>query len=121
MGARIWRDGPTAPWRQRKDKGILEGMLSLRESKTPLVDASPANATFDRLLQESAGYRVDGPEGYLGVVKGVPFVGNPARPLVMVVGGAQARRFVPLRRVALVLPDARRVLLWPRSQRRKHT
>jgi len=92
-------------------------MLSRRESEPSLVDASPANATFDRLLRESTGYRVDGPEGHLGGVKGVPFVGNPARPLVMVVGGAQARRFVPLRRVALVLPDARRVLLWPRSRR----
>ena len=120
MAARIWRDGPAAPWRQRKGKGILEGMLSLRESKAPLADAKPANATFDRLLQESTGYRVDGPEGYLGVVEGVPIAGNPPRPLVLVVGGAQALRFVPLRRVAVVLPDARRVLLWPRSQRRKH-
>ena len=49
-----------------------------------------ADATFDRLLQGSTGYRVDGPEGYLGVVEGVPFAGNPPRPLVLVVGGAQA-------------------------------
>jgi hypothetical protein len=120
MAARIRRNEPAAPWRQRKGTGILGGMLSLRESQTPRVDAKPTDATFDRLLQESSGYRVDGPEGYLGVVEGAPVAGNPPRPLVLVVGGAQALRFVPLRRVAVVLPDARRVLLWPRLQRREH-
>ena len=114
MAARIRRNEPAAPWRQRKGTGILGGMLSLRESETPRVDAEPTDAPFDRLLQESSGYRVDGPEGHLGVVEGVPVAGNPPRPLVLVVGGALALRFVPMRRVAVVLPDARRVLLWPR-------
>ena len=118
MAVRIWRNGLAALWRRHKGKAIREGMLSLRESPIPRVDAKPIDATLYRLLQDSTGYRVDGPEGYLGVLEGVPFAGNPPRPLVLVVGGAQTLRVVPLRRVAVVLPGARRVLLWPRSQLR---
>ena len=92
-------------------------MLSLRESEGWQVGAVEVNATVDRLLQLATGFRVDGPEGYLGVLAGVPHAGNPPRPLVLVVRGSETMRFVSLARVAVVLPRARRIVLWPRSRR----
>jgi hypothetical protein len=118
MAARNHGNGPVAPWRQGSSGGILEQMLSLYEPGTRPADAKVVDAAFDRLLEGATGYRVDAPEGYLGVVGGVPLVGNPPQPLVLVVHGDETMRFVPLTRVATVLPEARRILLWPRSPRR---
>jgi hypothetical protein len=118
MAARIRGNGPKAPWPRRKSAGILEQMHSPHEPQTSPADAKPVDAAFDRRLQGATGYRVDAPEGYLGVVGGVPLAGNPPRPLVLVVHGDETMRFFPLTRVATVLPRARRILLWPRSPRR---
>lgn len=96
-------------------------MLSSREVGAPRAGATEVQSdasSFDRRLQLATGYRVDGPEGYVGVLEGVPLAGNPPRPLVLVVRGGETIRFVSLARVATVLPRARRVLLWPRSRPR---
>jgi hypothetical protein len=95
-------------------------MLSTRGFGAPQAGETVVqpDASFDRRLQLATGYRVDGPEGYVGVVEGVPLAGNPPRPLVLVVRGGETIRFVSLTRVATVLPRARRVLLWPRSRPR---
>jgi hypothetical protein len=67
----------------------------------------------DAHLKQSVGYRVDAPEGYLGLVQGVPHGGQPRRPLVLVVSNGEIVRFVSLRRVAAVLPLERRIVLEP--------
>jgi hypothetical protein len=64
-------------------------------------------------LRLAVGYRVDAPEGYLGLVQRVPHAGWPSRPLVLVVSDGETVRFVALRRVAAVLPDERRIVLGP--------
>ena len=64
-------------------------------------------------LGRVVGYRVDAPEGYLGLVQRVPHAGQPPRPLVLVVSDGEVVRFVALRRVAAVLPDERRIVLEP--------
>ena len=69
---------------------------------------------LDSRLGHAVGYRVDAPEGYLGLVQSVPHAGRPARPLVLVVSDGETVRFVTLRRVAAVLPDERRIVLGPR-------
>ena len=102
-------------------RGIVKAMLSSREFDAPqtgVTEVQP-DPTFDRRLRLVTGYRVDGPEGYVGVVESVPLAGNPKRPLVLVVRGGETIRFVSLTRVATVLPGARRVSLWPRSRPRK--
>jgi hypothetical protein len=66
-------------------------------------------------LREAVGYRVDAPEGYLGLVHGVPLAGRPPQPLVLVVSKDEAVSFVSLRRVAAVLPLERRIVLRPRA------
>jgi hypothetical protein len=66
-------------------------------------------------LSRALGYRVDAPEGYLGLVQGVPHAGRPPRPLVLVVSDGETVRFVSLRRVAAVLPHERRIVLGPRA------
>jgi len=65
-------------------------------------------------LEDTVGYRVEGPEGYLGLVQGVPQAGRPLRPLVLVVSDGETVRFVSLRRVAAVLPFEHRIALGPR-------
>jgi hypothetical protein len=65
-------------------------------------------------LRLAVGYRVDAPEGYLGLVQRVPHAGWPPRPLVLVVSDGETVRFVALRRVAAVLPHERRIVLGPR-------
>ena len=67
-----------------------------------------------RLGRHAVGYRVDAPEGYLGLVQSVPEAGRPPRPLVLVVSDGETVRFVTLRRVAAVLPDEGRIVLGPR-------
>jgi hypothetical protein len=74
--------------------------------REPLVD--------EARLRRAVGYRVDGPEGYLGLVQGVPHAGQPPRPLVLVVSDGETVRFVTLRRVAAVLPHEGRIVLGPR-------
>lgn len=95
-------------------------MLTSREFGAPQAGVTEARSdpSFDRRLQLATGYRVDGPEGSVGVVEGVPLAGNPPRPLVLVVRGGETIRFVSVASVATVLPRARRVLLWPRSRPR---
>lgn len=73
--------------------------------REPLVEAR---------LARSVGYRVDAPEGCLGLVQTVPHAGRPPRPLVLVVSDGETVRFVSLRRVAAVSPDERRIVLGPR-------
>jgi hypothetical protein len=65
-------------------------------------------------LRQAVGYRVDAPEGYLGLVQGVPHAGRPRRPLALVVSNEETVRFVALQRVTYVLPFERRVVLGPR-------
>jgi hypothetical protein len=72
--------------------------------REPLVEA---------LLGDAVGYRVDAPEGYLGLVQKIPHAGRPPRPLVLVVSDGETVRFVTLRRVAAVLPHERRIVLGP--------
>jgi len=62
-------------------------------------------------LKHAVGYRVDGPEGHLGRVQGVPHAGRPPQPLILVVSDDKTVRFVSLRRVAAVLPLERRIVL----------
>ena len=69
---------------------------------------------FASRLGHVVGYRVDAPEGSLGLVQRVPQAGRPPRPLVLVVSDGETVRFVSLRRVAAVLPDERRIVLGPR-------
>ena len=77
-------------------------------------DSEAAENRPSRLAWGSAvGYRVDAPEGSLGLVQGVPHAGQPPRPLVLVVSDGETVRFVTLRRVAAVLPDERRIVLEP--------
>lgn len=64
-------------------------------------------------LKHAVGYRVDAPEGHLGLVHGVPHAGRPPQPLVLVVSDGATVRFVSLRRVAAVLPIDRKILLRP--------
>jgi hypothetical protein len=74
-------------------------------------DAGPDEYPLDGRLTTAVGYRVAAPEGDVGVVAGVPLVGHPPRPLVLVVRNLNTIRFVSLRRVAAVVPDSQRVLL----------
>jgi len=64
-------------------------------------------------VEDTVGYRVDGPEGYVGLVQGVPQAGRPLRPLVLVVSDGETVRFVSLRRVAAVMPFEHRIVLGP--------
>lgn len=77
------------------------------------ADAGREPPLEDR-LGHAVGYRVDAPEGYLGLVQRVPHAGRPPRPLVLVVSDGETVRFVALRRVAAVLPHERRIVLGPR-------
>lgn len=67
----------------------------------------------DEDVLECVGYRVDAPEGHLGVVEEVRFAGRPPRPLVLVVRALDRLYLLPARRIARVLRDEGRVLLWP--------
>jgi hypothetical protein len=67
----------------------------------------------DEQVRASVGYRVDAPEGHLGVVEEVRLAGVPPRPLVLVVRALNRRYLLPAQRIARVLADERRVLLWP--------
>jgi hypothetical protein len=66
-------------------------------------------------LKHAVGYRVDAPEGHLGLVQGVPHAGRPPQPLVLVVSDGATVRFVSLRRVAAVLPLEQSIVLRPRQ------
>jgi hypothetical protein len=66
-----------------------------------------------RHLNHAVGYRVDGPEGYLGRVQRVPLAGRPPQPLTLVVSDGQTARFISLGRIAAVLKRERRIVLWP--------
>jgi hypothetical protein len=76
-------------------------------------EADDAEQLTDDDAREWVGYRVDAPEGHLGVVQEVRFAGVPPRPLVLLVRALDRLYLLPARRVARVLPDERRVLLWP--------
>jgi hypothetical protein len=79
-----------------------------------MVSEQGAGTVVDTRLRQAVGYRVDAPEGYLGIVQGVPQAGRPGRPLVLVSDG-ETVRFVSLRRVAAVLPFERRIVLRPQE------
>lgn len=66
-------------------------------------------------LSGAAGYRVDGPEGCLGFVHGIPHVSRPPRPLVLVVSDRKTVRFISVRRIAAILPLERRIVLHPQE------
>jgi len=66
-------------------------------------------------LRHAVGYRVDGPEGHVGHVQGVPQAGRPPVPLILVVSDDKTVRFVPLHRVATVLPLEHRIVLRPQA------
>jgi hypothetical protein len=74
---------------------------------------APRGAPGEARLGHTVGYRVEAPEGYLGLVQRVPHAGRPPRPLVLVVSDGETVRLVSLRRVAAVLPHERRVVLGP--------
>jgi hypothetical protein len=86
--------------------GSLRGMVSEPETGRGSV--------LDAHLKHAVGYRVDAPEGHLGVVQGVPHAGRPPQPLVLVVTDGETVRFVSLRRVAAVLEREHRIVLRPR-------
>jgi hypothetical protein len=67
----------------------------------------------DDELRASVGYRVDAPEGHLGVVEAIRWSGIPPRPLVLVVRALDRLYLLPPRRVAEIDPPERRLLLWP--------
>jgi hypothetical protein len=87
--------------------GSLRGMVSELETGRGSV--------LDAHLKHAVGYRVDGPEGHLGLVQGVPHAGRPPQPLVLVVSNGETVRFVSLRRIAAVLQHERRIVLHPRQ------
>jgi hypothetical protein len=71
----------------------------------------PAPAWTDDDLRDSVGYRVDAPEGHLGVVEAVRWSGIPQRPLVLVVRALDRLYLLQPRRVAVVDTAQRRLLL----------
>jgi hypothetical protein len=87
--------------------GSLRGMVSELETGRGSV--------LDAHLKHAVGYRVDAPEGHLGVVQGVPHAGRPPQPLVLVVSDGETVRFVSLRRIAAVLQHEHRIVLRPRQ------
>lgn len=72
-------------------------------------------SVLDAHLKHAVGYRVDAPEGNLGLVQGVPHAGRPPQPLVLVVSDGETVRFVSLRRIATVLQLEHRIVLDPRQ------
>jgi hypothetical protein len=76
-------------------------------------EPSDTESVLDAQLRRAIGYRVDAPEGQLGLVQGIPHAGRPQRPLVLVVSDGETVRFVSLSRVAAVLPYERRIVLRP--------
>jgi hypothetical protein len=74
-------------------------------------DEDDVGTAIDNLLRRAVGYRVDGPDGYLGKVHGVPQAGRPRKPLTLVVSDGATARFVSLRRVAAVVPSERLLVL----------
>ena len=87
--------------------GSLLGMVSELETGRGSV--------LDAHLKHAVGYRVDAPEGHLGLVQRVPHAGRPPQPLVLVVSDGATVRFVSLRRVAAVLPLEQSIVLRPRQ------
>jgi hypothetical protein len=69
--------------------------------------------TTDARLPQTIGYRVDGPEGPLGIVQNVRQAGRPPRPLALVVSDGKTIRLVSPRRVAEVAALERRIVLRP--------
>jgi transcription elongation factor GreA len=92
-------------------------MLARTTSACGLAASEDARL-LDSRLRATLGYRVVAPDGDLGVVAGVPLVGQPPRSLVLVVRDGVCMRFVSVLRVAEVLTEHRRVLLWPHDKRR---
>jgi hypothetical protein len=88
-------------------------MIETLISVPALGEAEDARRSTDERVRASVGYRVDAPEGHLGVVEEVRLAGIPPRPLVLVVRALNRRYLLPARRIARVLPDERRLLLWP--------
>jgi len=76
------------------------------------MDDERRTSAYDTQLARSIGYRVDAPEGELGIVRSVPHAGRPPRPLALVVSDGNTVRLVSVRRVAEVAPLERRVVLW---------
>jgi hypothetical protein len=74
--------------------------------------AIPASA-LSACLRGAVGFHVDGPDGCLGVVHGIPRGGRPLRPLVLLVSDRITVRFIPLRQIAAVSRLERRILLHP--------
>jgi hypothetical protein len=105
MAGRRGGNGAAARSPERRLAGSLVGMVSEHEAET----------VVNTRLRQAVGYRVDAPEGHLGIVQGVPQAGRPTRPLVLVVSDGEMVRFVSLRRVAAVLPFERRIVLRPRQ------
>jgi hypothetical protein len=74
----------------------------------------PASALSAHLCG-AVGFRVDGPDGCLGVVHGIPRGGRPLRPLVLVVSDGVTVRFISIRQIAAVSPIERRIVLHPQE------
>jgi hypothetical protein len=94
-----WSDAPSA-----KDAGGDQSVGMEDERK---------NSACDTYLTQSIGYRVDAPEGHVGIVQKVPEAGRPRRPLALVVSDGKTVRLVSLRRIAEVEPLERRIVLQP--------
>ena len=90
-------------------RGSLRGMVSELETGRGSV--------LHAHLNHAVGYRVDGPEGYLGRVQRVPLAGRPPQPLTLVVSDGQTARFISLGRIAAVLKRERRIVLRPGTSR----
>jgi hypothetical protein len=75
--------------------------------------AEPGARQIAGQLRRALGYRVETADGCVGALVGVPFSGEPPRPLVLIVRDGECVRFVSVRRVAEVLGDERRILLRP--------
>ena len=78
-----------------------------------MVSEHKAGKVVGTRLRRVVGYRVDAPEGYLGIVQGVSQAGRHSRPLVLVVPDGETVRFVSVGRIAAVLKFERRIVLRP--------
>jgi hypothetical protein len=77
------------------------------------MDDRRGTLIHDAELAHLNGYRVEAPEGQLGIVQKVLHAGRPPRPLTLVVSDGGTIRLVSLHRVAEVASRERRIILRP--------
>ena len=92
-------------------------------ARAPMLEQTPRRMMDPNAIPTSAlwylsgtvGFRVDGPDGCHGVVHGIPRVGRPLRPLVLIVSDGTTVRFISLREIATVSRGERRIVLHPQE------